>query len=304
MTLRHMKIFASVCENNCNTTKAAEAMHMTQPAVSLAIRELEQYYGVTLFDRIGRRLRLTEAGQRFWEYASHISALFEDMEKGMRNWDSFGLLRVGASITIGSQFLPSYVKACYNCYPGTEVRVLVASSDELEQRILTSELDFALIEGVAHHPSILSEEYMEDHLTVICPANGYFQNGQVLTVEEFKQQKFLLREPGSGTREVFDRAAESAGFSVQPIWEAMSTTALVNAVINGLGIAVLPHRMVTGPLERGLVTAIRVEGMDFRRRFHITYHKEKFLTTSAKAFIDLCRNYETDYPLPRYSGLL
>lgn len=304
MTLRHMKIFASVCENNCNTTKAAEAMHMTQPAVSLAIRELEQYYGVTLFDRIGRRLRLTEAGQRFWEYASHISALFEDMEKGMRNWDSFGLLRVGASITIGSQFLPSYVKAFYNCYPGTEVRVLVASSDELEQRILTSELDFALIEGVAHHPSILSEEYMEDHLTVICPANGYFQNGQVLTVEEFKQQKFLLREPGSGTREVFDRAAESAGFSVQPIWEAMSTTALVNAVINGLGIAVLPHRMVTGPLERGLVTAIRVEGMDFRRRFHITYHKEKFLTTSAKAFIDLCRNYETDYPLPRYSGLL
>ena len=304
MTLRHMKIFASVCEKNCNTTKAAEAMHMTQPAVSLAIRELEQYYGVTLFDRIGRRLRLTEAGQRFWEYASHISALFEDMEKGMRNWDSFGLLRVGASITIGSQFLPSYVKAFYNCYPGTEVRVLVASSDELEQRILTSELDFALIEGVAHHPSILSEEYMEDHLTVICPANGYFQNGQVLTVEEFKQQKFLLREPGSGTREVFDRAAESAGFSVQPIWEAMSTTALVNAVINGLGIAVLPHRMVTGPLERGLVTAIRVEGMDFRRRFHITYHKEKFLTTSAKAFIDLCRNYETDYPLPRYSGLL
>lgn len=290
MTLRHMKIFASVCENNCNTTKAAEAMHITQPAVSLAIRELEQYYGVTLFDRIGRRLRLTEAGQRFWEYASHISALFEDMEKGMRNWDSFGLLRVGASITIGSQFLPSYVKAFYNCYPGTEVRVLVASSDELEQRILTSELDFALIEGVAHHPSILSEEYMEDHLTVICPANGYFQNGQVLTVEEFKQQKFLLREPGSGTREVFDRAAESAGFSVQPIWEAMSTTALVNAVINGLGIAVLPHRMVTGPLERGLVTAIRVEGMDFRRRFHITYHKEKFLTTSAKAFIDLCRN--------------
>ena len=304
MTLRHMKIFASVCENSCNTTKAAEAMHMTQPAVSLAIRELEQYYGVTLFDRIGRRLRLTEAGQRFLEYAAHICTLFEDMEKGMRDWDAFGLLRVGASITIGSQFLPYYVKAFYSRYLGTEVQVLVAPSDELEQKILTSELDFALIEGVAHHPSILSEEYMEDHLTVICPANGNFQNGQILTIEEFKQQKFLLREPGSGTREVFDRATESAGFSVQPVWEAMSTTALVNAVINGLGIAVLPHRMVTAPLERGLITAVRVEGMDFRRRFRIIYHKEKFLTTSAKAFMDLCRNYEADYPLPRYSGLL
>lgn len=259
---------------------------------------------VTLFDRIGRRLRLTEAGQRFWEYASHISALFEDMEKGMRNWDSFGLLRVGASITIGSQFLPCYVKAFYSRYPGTEVRVLVAPSDELEQKILSSELDLALIEGVPHHPSILSEEYMEDHLTVICPANGNFQNGQILTIEEFKQQKFLLREPGSGTREVFDRATESAGFRVQPVWEAMSTTALVNAVINGLGIAVLPHRMVTGPLEKGLVTTVRVEGMDFRRRFHMIWHKEKYLTGSAKAFMDLCRNYEADYPLPRYSGLL
>jgi len=304
MTLRHMRIFVAVCENGCNTTKAAETMHMTQPAVSLAIRELEQYYGVTLFDRIGRRLRLTEAGQRFLEYASHICMLFENMEKGMRDWDSFGLLRVGASITIGSQFLPNYVKAFYSRHPGTEVRVLVAPSDELEQKILSSELDFALIEGVPHHPSILSEEYMEDQLAVICPADGRFKNGQILTVAEFKQQKFLLREPGSGTREVFDRAAESAGFRVQPIWEAMSTTALVNAVINGLGIAVLPHRMVTGPLEKGLVTTVRVEGMDFRRRFHMVWHREKYLTGSAKAFIDLCRNYETDYPLPRYSGLL
>lgn len=304
MTIRHIKIFLSVCENGCNTTKAAEAMHMTQPAVSLAIRELEQYYGVMLFERIGRRLRLTEAGQRFGEYASHISTLFDDMEKGMRDWDSFGLLRIGASITIGSQFLPSYVKAFYHRYPGTEVRAVVAPTDELERKILSSELDFALIEGVAHHPSIVSEEYMEDHLTVICPANGIFRNGQTLSVSEFKHQPFLLREPGSGTREVFDRAAERAGFTVTPIWEAMSTTALVNAVINGLGIAVLPHRMVTGPLERGSVVAVSVDGLDFSRKFHIIYHKEKYLTTSAKAFLDLCRNYEADYPLPDYNGLI
>lgn len=83
---------------------------------------------------------------------------------------------------------------------------------------MNSEQDFALIEGVAHHPSILSEEYIEEYLSVICPANGSFPKGQVLTVVEFKQQKFLLREPGSGTREVLDRAAERAGFCVQPHW--------------------------------------------------------------------------------------
>ena len=183
------------------------------------------------------------------------------------------------------------------------MRALVAPSDELEQKIVNNELDFALIEGIAHNPSIVSEEYMEDHLTVICPADSRFQKGQTISMEEFRQQKFLLREPGSGTREVFDRSIGRAGISIAPIWEAMSTTALVNAVINGLGIAVLPYRMVIGPLERGLVIDVKVDGLDFQRKFHIIYHKEKFLTASAKAFIDLCRNYEKNYPMPKYNGL-
>lgn len=303
MTIRHLKVYLAICDNDCNTTKAAENLHMTQPAVSLALRELEQYYGVTLFDRIGRRLKITEVGKRFREHACHIISLFDDMEKGMRNWDSFGILRVGASITIGSQFLPNYVKAFYNRFPGTEIQAIVGPSEQLEQKILTNELDFALIEGVSHAPSLVSEAYMEDRLTVICPAGSRFRPGQQITLEEFRQQKFLLREHGSGTRETFERVIEEAGFSVSPIWEAMSTTALVNAVINGLGIAVLPYRMVIGPLERGLVVAVSIKGLSFQRKFHIIYHKEKFLTSSAKAFLDLCRNYEIDYPLPRYNGL-
>ncbi len=303
MTLRHLTIFLAVCSNGFNTTKAAGALHMTQPAVSLAVKELEQYYGVALFDRIGRRLQITPAGQQFREYALHITGMFDDLEKGMRNWDAFGVLRVGASITIGSQFLPNYVKAFYARYPGTEVQAVVGPSNLLEQKILNNELDLALIEGACHMSSFTVEEYMNDRLTVICPPGGPFRPGQEISVEEFRQQKFLLRERGSGTREVFDHAMERAGFSVKPAWEAMSTTALVNAVINGLGIAVLPYRMIVGPLERGLVIAIRVKGMDFLRTFQIVYHREKFLSSSAKAFLDLCRSYERDYPLPSYNGL-
>ena len=100
MTIRHMIIFRTVCENGYNSTKAAEVLHMTQPAVSLAIKELEQYYGVHLFDRIGRRLQITDAGQHFLQYAIHISDLFSDMETRLRDWDSKGVLRIGASITI------------------------------------------------------------------------------------------------------------------------------------------------------------------------------------------------------------
>ena len=303
MTIRHLKIFLAVCDGGCNTTRAAEALTMAQPAVSLALKELEQYYGVVLFDRVGRHLQITAAGKRLWEYASHITSLFDDMEKGMRDWDTFGILRVGASITIGSQFLPNYVKAFYARHPGTEIRAVIEPSDRLEAQILSSDLDLALMEGVSHSPSLESEEYMEDHLVVICPARGRFVQGQTLTQEEFRSQKFLLREPGSGTRETFQRVMEEAGLSVEPIWEAMSTTALVNAVINGLGITVLPNRMVLGPLSKGLVVSVRVEGLEFRRKYYIVRHRAKYLTASARAFLDLCRSYEMDYPMPRYSGL-
>lgn len=303
MTIRHLKIFLAVCDGGCNTTRAAEALTMAQPAVSLALKELEQYYGVVLFDRVGRHLQITAAGKRLWEYASHITSLFDDMEKGMRDWDTFGILRVGASITIGSQFLPNYVKAFYARHPGTEIRAVIEPSDRLEAQILSSDLDLALMEGMSHSPSLESEEYMEDHLVVICPARGRFVQGQTLTQEEFRSQKFLLRDPGSGTRETFQRVMEEAGLSVEPIWEAMSTTALVNAVINGLGITVLPHRMVLGPLSKGLVISVRVEGLEFRRKYYIVRHRAKYLTASARAFLDLCRSYEMDYPMPRYSGL-
>ena len=303
MTIRHMIIFRTVCENGFNSTKAAEVLHMTQPAVSLAIKELEQYYGVHLFDRIGRRLQITDAGKHFLQYAIHISDLFSDMETGLRDWDSKGVLRIGASITIGSQFLPRYVKAFTEICPGLDVRVTVDQSERLEQKIMANELDCALIEGIAHDPNIVSEAYMEDHLSIICSRDKGWKQGQVVSIEDFQRQRFLLREIGSGTREVFDRVVEQAGIHITPVWEAMSTTALVNAVINGLGIAVLPHRMILPALRQGLVCTVKVEGLSFSRNFHIIYHKDKFLTASAKRFINLCSDFVIDYPLPYYNGL-
>lgn len=303
MTLRHMVIFRAVCEAGFNSTKAAEGLHMTQPAVSLAIKELEQYYGVHLFDRIGRRLQITDAGKQFLQYAIHISDLFQDMETGLRNWGSKGILRVGASITIGSQFLPGYVKAFSNRFPDIDVRAVVEPSDRLEKKLLANELDCALTEGITHDPNIVSQAYMEDHLSVVCSADKGWQQGQIISLEEFQAQRFLLREYGSGTREVFDRTVAQAGIHITPIWEAMSTTALVNAVINGLGIAVLPYRMILPALHRGLIVTVGVKSLVFRRNFYVIHHKDKFLTDAAKAFMELCKNYETDYPFPEYNGL-
>ncbi len=292
MTLRHMIIFRTVCESDYNSTKAARTLNMTQPAVSLAIKELEQYYGVRLFDRIGRRLQITDTGQLFLQYAIHISDLFEDMETGLRDWDSKGILRVGASITIGSQFLPGYVKQYEEICPGIDVRVIVEQSDRLEQRILKNELDLALVEAAPHNHRIISEPYMEDRLCVLCSSNSEWKQGQIISKEEFKRQRFLLREHGSGTREVFENVIGQAGIHVDPTWEAMSTSALINAVITGIGIAVLPERMVRSSLEQGQIITVGVEGLDFRRSFYIIHHKDKFLMPSANKFIAMCKEYK------------
>lgn len=289
MTLRHMIIFRTVFESDCNSTKAAEQLHMTQPAISLAIKELEQYYGVRLFDRIGRRLKITDSGKLFLQYAIHITDLFEDMEAGLRDWDSKGILRVGASITIGSQFLPGYIKAYSEICPGIDVRVIVEQSESLEHKILTNALDFALTEGIPRDPRIIAQAYMQDQLCVLCSPDKGWKQGQTISRDEFKKQRFLLREKGSGTRDVFDHVIAHAGIHIIPAWEAMSTSALINAAITGLGIAVLPRRMIQTALDSGQIITVNVEDLDFKRNFYIIRHKDKFLMPSAKKFISLCK---------------
>ena len=116
MTLRHMKIFVSVYQNN-GITRASEELHLAQPSVSLAIRELEDYYGIRLFDRISRRLYVTEQGRMFYDYALHIVSLFDEMELGIRNWEHMGTLRIGSSITIGNFLLPGLVKKFTTTHP-------------------------------------------------------------------------------------------------------------------------------------------------------------------------------------------
>ena len=151
MTLRHLRIFLSVCDHGCSTTKAADALHITQPAVSLAIRELESHYKVSFFERVGRRLVLNDSGQRLRQYALQITALFDAMEDELCA-PLTASLRIGASITIGSHFLPSYVRIFQEQDPGVKLHVEVGDSHMLEEDLLAGKLDLALMEGRPHSP--------------------------------------------------------------------------------------------------------------------------------------------------------
>ena len=289
MTLRHIRIFEAVCDSGCNMTRAAEALHMTQPAVSLAVSELEGYYGVRLFDRIARRLFLTEAGRAFLDYARRITLTFDDMEKTVRDWEEKGVLRVGASISIGARLMPSYAAAFRKSWPETEVRVRIDRSDNLEQALAENELDFALIEGIVHNPDLIAEDYLEDRLALITSGS---ESGTVLSKEEFRSMDLLLRERGSGTREIFESAMLAADCPVpDPMWESLSTAALVSAAAAGLGVAVVPRRMVEELIARGEVAEIFVDGLRLERKYKIVRHREKKLTRAAEAFMDLCRTY-------------
>lgn len=286
MTLRHIRIFEAVCQTDCNLTKAAALLHMTQPAVSLAVSELENYYGVKLFERINRRLYLSEAGKQFRVYAKGILMTFDDMEKSIRNWDAFGKIRVGASISIGSALMPGFAKTFAEERPETDLQVRIDRSDRLQEALAAGELDMALIEGIVHDDNLLAEDFMEDSLAVIASPALPLPEG-VLPPEVFLAQRFLLRETGSGTREIFAGVLISAGYAVpEPAWESLSTAALIHAAEAGLGIAVVPYRMVS---ENTKLRFLTVEGLTFRRKYQIVYHKNKFLTAAGKHFLDICR---------------
>lgn len=286
MTLRHLKIFVTVYHES-SITKAAGLLHLAQPSVSLAVRELEDYYGIRLFDRMSRRIYPTDQARRFYDYALHITSLFDEMEKGIRSWDSLGSLRVGSSIALGAGYMPEAVKLFHTLYPAVKVSVLIKNSLSLEQAVLENRIDFAFIEGIPASRQISQIPFMDDRLCLICGPDHPLAAQDVIPVAQAAQYDFLLREEGSAGREIFESIMTLHGLTVLPAWESASTTAILRAVRQGLGITLLPWLQVCQELKEGLVHEIRLEGVDLSRRCSIIYHSNKYLTDSAKTFMKL-----------------
>ncbi len=287
MTLRHLRIFVTVCETG-SATAAGEKLYIAQPSISLAISELEEYYGIKLFDRIAKRLYITEAGKHFLQYATHIVSLFEDMEKEVKNIDAIGVIRIGASITIGNYLLPDYVLSFKEVHPKMEVKVTIENSDKIQQLVLTNQIDLGLIEGIVHSTYIESKRFREDELVLICANNHPFAGAESINLSQLNQESFLMREAGSAGREIFEGMMTAKGIAISPSWESSSTQAIIRAVQANLGVSVLPYLLVKDALDRREISQFKIEGIQFKRNFCVIYHRNKFLTESAKNFIALC----------------
>lgn len=287
MTLRHLKIFLAICDYG-NVTLASEKLHIAQPSVSLALNELEKYYGIKLFDRISRKLYLTEVGRQFLEQTRHIIDLLDDMEKGIKDWEEFGILRIGSSITIGNCLLPEYIKEFSQIFPNITIKVFIDNSDVIEKKVLANEVDFALIEGIPQNKQIISNDFMDDELVFVCDTKHPFCKQKQISPQDLANSSFILREKGSGTRELFDSVMLLHHLTITPIWESISTHAIINAVQLGLGVSVLPYRLLQEELKNKTLHHISIKDIVFKRKFYIIYHQNKYLSKSAQAFIKMC----------------
>lgn len=285
MTLRHLRIFLAVCKEG-STTAAAEKLYIAQPTVSVAIRELEKHYKITLFDRIGRRLFLTDAGEQMQSYAQHIVSLLDEMEVRSQDWEESGTLRLGSSITIGTVQLPKIVSQLQKQYPKLRVEVMVCNSDTVETAILQNEIDLGLIEGECHHEKITDLLLGGDELIFLCHPEHSFA-GKPITAQQLKGVSFLFREKGSAGRDLVESTLRANGVEVCPLWQSISTQTIVSGVAEGLGVAVLPKSLVQSALEAHTVSRFYVEHIQFTRRFRLLYHEQKYLTRPMKTLIHL-----------------
>ena len=286
MTLRHLHIFVTVFQAG-GITRAANILHVAQPSVSLAVHELEEHYGVRLFERTGRKIIPTECGRSFYGYALHIVSLFRDMEKSMADWNSAGTLRIGTSITVGTHVLPRLLCSCRERFPDIRTEVVINNSATIERFAVDNSIDIGLIESKPGHPDIHCVPFRKDRLCGIAPPGHPLAERSGVTLEELARFPLLLREKGSGGREMLDACFALEELTVSPLWESVSNQAVISGVAAGLGVSVLSELLVAEPVAQGRVARFSLKPA-LERNFTIIHHKSKYLTAPLQAFIGLC----------------
>ena len=293
MTLRHFQIFVAVCDH-MNMTVAAGTLYMSQSAVSQAISELEAYYDVRLFERLSKKLYLTQAGGKLLGYARHIIRLNRDAENDMRSLSQNGIVRIGASVTVGACILPKLAAGFKNKYPGFTLVVTEDNTTQIERLIMRDELDLGLVEGEVTLSDIISRPFTEDILVLICGKTHPFWARQQVEPVELEKENFILREVGSGTRKTFENVMSENALPWTSAWTCNNADTIKMAVAEGLGVSVISKRAVQREIESGMLHSVDINGLTFKRQFKLVYHKNKYHTDSMKHFIDYCTAQEYD----------
>ena len=292
-TLRQLEVFVAVAR--CGTvTRAAAGVALSQSATSAALGELEKQFSCQLFDRIGKALYLNELGQRLLPRAVEIldrGAEIESLLAGQQGW---GRLRVGATLTIGNYLATLLVADFLQQHPESRVRLQVNNTQKIVEQLVQHELDLGLIEGSYQHPDLAGEVWLNDELTIFAAPDHPLTQRAMVSLSDLLQEAWILREPGSGTRETFDHAFHAVLPQLNIRLELEHTEAIKRAVENHLGISCISKLALREAFQRGSLAPIPTPWLNLRRDFHLIWHKQKYLTAGMNAFLELCRKQQTE----------
>lgn len=293
-TLRQVEVFLAIAHFE-NVSRAAAELAMSQSACSGALKDLEQQYCVPLFDRLGKRLQLNAMGRLLRPKAEALLAQAKSFEADLRGHQELGLLKLGATLTIGNYLAVPMIKQFMALSPSAKVSLHVANTQAVVQGLLNYDYDLGLIEGDINHTDLLIIPWQEDELVCfVAPEHELAGQGQ-LTDEQLTAATWILRERGSGTRQAFDRALQGLLPALNIVLELEHTEAILRAVEAGMGISCLSRISLVDAFARNSLVPLTVPHRDFKRRLYVALHKHKYSSPSVSKWLQLCGLKPQDY---------
>ena len=291
LTLHQLRTFRAVAEQ-LSFSAAAHELSISQPSVSYQVKELEATTGLPLIDRLGKRVRLTEAGEVLYEYARRTLTLLDEAALAMEQMRGIerGTLRVGASTTVGIYVVPLALGAYKKLHPNLALSLEIGSRELLQERLKRGVLDLAVLSLPIPDLDLESTPFMDDELVMVVPAGHTLAGRRKLSLRDFKDESFLMREAGSGTRAAVEMAANRARIGLQVGMELGSNGAIKHAVEAGLGVAVLSSHAIELERKGGGLVVVDVEGFPIRRPWSIVHLRRRQLPAAVEQFIEFLRD--------------
>jgi DNA-binding transcriptional LysR family regulator len=295
-TLRQLEVFLAVARSE-SVSRAAAELAMSQSAVSSALADLESQFDIRLFDRIGKRLQLSDLGRALRPRAESLDAQARGLEHALANHSEVGLVRVGATLTIGNYVAVPLMARFMREQSGARVSLAIANTEEIARRVLNFEIDVGLIEGELQHPELEVSRWCDDELVVFCAPEHAYAKRRSLGDDELRDAVWIVREPGSGTRQAFDHALRGLMPELTIALELEHTEAIKSAVAANLGLGCLSRIAIADELRHGTLRACKVPGRNFQRYFFFVLHRQKFVSAGIRRWLELCRSSVAVEPL-------
>ncbi len=293
MDLWQLKVFKTVVDQK-GFSKAANAIHLTQPTVSSHIRELEDYFDCQLIDRLGRQALPTKAGERLYAYAERLLTLFDETETAIREFlgKISGRITIGGSTIPGCYLLPSVIGSFIKQFKDVHVSLIVGDTERVVDDLLNYKLELGVVGAKTPDKRLIQERLIEDNLRLIIPSDHKWAGRKQISLEMLSSEPFIVREPGSGTLTSVQHSLARIGFDIKNlrvVAEMGSTAAVIQGIKNHVGVSILSPIAVEDELKSGTLKALTIEKMDLKRYFYLTLHKDRAASPLCRAFCDFLK---------------